>query len=211
VRLDLARLLIADELAQNRAPRTACRTAEFLSSTAARKNAPLCAAKASEAALEVLREAPDAQTHAPPVITESNWALLDSRRYDDARKGVAEGLRLSWTPDLMLQDGLLKIEAKEYAAAGRTLDGLLRQSPEDLRVLTAMVQLYGRQNQEPAALRAVRAHTRRAIRIPLLFRIIWASCCSLMENPPLPGPPSRAPWRPIRISGPRNWHWRGWM
>ena len=121
----------------------------------------LIASKASQAALEILQEAPDAQKHTLPVIIESNWALLDLGRYADARQGVAEGLSLSPAPGLLLQDALLKTEAKEYAAARRTLEGLLRQSPEDLRVLTAIVQLYSRQNHKAAALHAVREHAAR--------------------------------------------------
>ncbi|HTQ55329.1 MAG TPA: tetratricopeptide repeat protein [Bryobacteraceae bacterium] len=121
----------------------------------------LLASKAPKAALEILEQAPDDQKGSLPMIVESNWALLALGRAGDARKGVAEGLRLASTPDLLLQDALLKIDARQYAAARPILDGLLERNPEDLRVLAALVRLCGVQNRGADALRLVREHAAR--------------------------------------------------
>jgi tetratricopeptide (TPR) repeat protein len=121
----------------------------------------LSAAKASGAALEILKQTPDSQKHALPVIVESNWALLDQGRLDEARQGVAEGLQLALTPDLLLQDALVKTASKNYGAARVALDNVLQQNPEDLRALGALVQLYSLQNQRRTALRMVCEHAAR--------------------------------------------------
>jgi putative PEP-CTERM system TPR-repeat lipoprotein len=124
----------------------------------------LIASKAAGAALEILKQAPDSQKHSLSVIVESNWALLDQGRLDEARLGVAEGLQSAHTPDLLLQDALLKTASKNYGAARASLDSVLQQSPEDLRAMGALVQLYSLQNERPTALRIVRAHAARHLK-----------------------------------------------
>ncbi len=121
----------------------------------------LLASKASQAALELLDQAPEPQKHALPVMVESNWALLDLGRRDEARHGVAEGLRTARTPDLLLQDALLKMDGRDYAAARASLDSVLRRNPEDLRALDALVRLYGLRSRHPEGVRAVREHAAR--------------------------------------------------
>ncbi len=121
----------------------------------------LIASKGAAAALEILDQAPDSQKRAIPVIVESNWALLDLGRRDEARKGVAFGLKGSRSPDLLLQDALLKISDQDYSGARASLDALLRQKPEDVRALRALVQLYDARHERPAALQAVREYVSR--------------------------------------------------
>ena len=116
----------------------------------------LIASKGAPAALEILRQAPDSQKHAVPLIVQSNWALLDLGREDEARKGVAEGLQLARTPELLLQDALLKMDAKDYQGAQTSLDSALKQNPEDVPALRALVRMYSLRNQPAAALRTMR-------------------------------------------------------
>lgn len=118
----------------------------------------LIASKGAEAALEILQQAPDSQKRSVALTVQSNWALMDLGRKDEARKGVAEGLRLARTPELLLQDALLKTDAKDYKGARASLDSVLKQNPEDVRALRALVQLYGAENQRAAGLRAVREY-----------------------------------------------------
>jgi tetratricopeptide (TPR) repeat protein len=118
----------------------------------------LIASKGAEAALETLRQAPESQKRAIPLMVQANWALMDLGRRDEARKGVAEGLQLARTPELLLQDALLKMDAKDYPGARASLDAVLRQTPEDVPALRALVQLYSLQNQPAAALRTVREY-----------------------------------------------------
>lgn len=110
----------------------------------------LIASKGAQAALEVLRQAPEPQRHEVPWIVQSNWALLDLDRREEARRGVAEGLRSAKTPDLLLQDACLRAGDGNYRGARAALQSVLRRNPEDLRALRAMAPLYG--------LRVVRAY-----------------------------------------------------
>ena len=121
----------------------------------------LIAAKGAKSAIEILQQAPDSQKRSVPWIVQSNWALMDLGRLDEARKGVAEGLRSVSTPELLLQDGLLKMDGKDYNGARTALDGVLRQNPEDVRALRALVQLYGLRNQRAAALQTMREYAAR--------------------------------------------------
>lgn len=121
----------------------------------------LIASKGAEAALEILRQAPDSQKREVPAIVETNWALLDLGRSVEARKGVAEGLQLARTPELLLQDALLKMDGKDYQGAQTSLDSALKQNPEDVPALRALVQLYGLRNQRATGLQAVREYAAR--------------------------------------------------
>jgi tetratricopeptide (TPR) repeat protein len=121
----------------------------------------LIASKGAEAALEILRQAPDSQKRTAPLIVQSNWALMELGRREEARQGVAEGLHLARTPELLLQDALLKMDGKDYRAARASLDGALQQNPDDVRVLRALAQLYGLQHQPAAGLLALREYAAR--------------------------------------------------
>jgi putative PEP-CTERM system TPR-repeat lipoprotein len=121
----------------------------------------LIASKGATAALEILRQAPESQKRAVPMIVESNWALLDLGRLEEARRGVAEGLAIAKTPDLLLEDALLKMRGKDYTGARASLDSMLRQNPDDVRALRALAELYGRENQPAAGLRTMREYAAR--------------------------------------------------
>jgi len=118
----------------------------------------LIASKGATAALEILQQAPNSEKRAVPLIVQSNWALMDLGRRDEARKGVAEGLKLARTPELLLQDALVKMEGKDYQGAQTSLNSALQQHPDDVPALRALAQLYGLQNQQAAGLRTVRQY-----------------------------------------------------
>ena len=121
----------------------------------------LIASKGSAAALEILQQAPDSQKRSVPFVVQSNWALMDLGRFDEARTGVAAGLRTASTPELLLQDALLRMKSRDYKAARASLDSVLQANPEDVRALRALVQLYGLQNQQVEAMRTLRDYAAR--------------------------------------------------
>ncbi|HLY17512.1 MAG TPA: tetratricopeptide repeat protein, partial [Bryobacteraceae bacterium] len=121
----------------------------------------LIESKAARAALEVLGRAADSDKRTLAFIVESNWALLDLGRRDEARQGVAEGLRAARTPDLLLQDALLKIGDRNYTGARAALDAALAQNPEDVRALRALVKLYDARGQYAAGVAALREYVSR--------------------------------------------------
>ena len=61
------------------------------------------------------------------------------------------------TPDLLLQDAILKIDAKQYPEARKSLHEVMKSNPSDLRALRFLVTSYTAQNQLHAAVEEVRA------------------------------------------------------
>lgn len=118
----------------------------------------MIAANASQAALDLLAAAPEDQKDLSAVVEQRNWAYLKGNRYAEARKGVDQGLRDARTPELLLQDSVLKISAKNYIEARRSLYELLAKSPENLRALRVLVGSYAAQNEMKAAVAEVQAY-----------------------------------------------------
>jgi len=112
----------------------------------------------ARAALTVLESAPPLQKNAIPIIEERNWAWLGIGNTTQAREGVNQGLALSRTPDLLLQDAILKMAAQRYAEARISLKEALEKAPDDIRLLRVLAGSYAAEKQIPAALAEVRAH-----------------------------------------------------
>ena len=110
------------------------------------------------AALSLLNGAPESLRNAIPVLEQRCWALLLSGQQADARKEIERGLGRARTPDLLLQDGILKTEDKRYSEARQAAHEVLAKSPEDMRALRLLVRTYAVQNQMPAAVRDVREY-----------------------------------------------------
>lgn len=118
----------------------------------------LVADKAGQAALDTLNEAPADQRRLVAVVAERNWAYLSMDKLADAQKGVDAALAATRTPDLLLQDAILKIDAKRYSEARQSLHELLGKNPEDVRALQALVRSYALQNQTRTAVDEVKAY-----------------------------------------------------
>ncbi|MCX6629960.1 MAG: tetratricopeptide repeat protein [Candidatus Solibacter sp.] len=107
-------------------------------------------------ALQTLNEATEAQKRTSAFVIAYNWALIGSGDGGAARKGVDRALVASKSPNLMLQDGLLKFAARDFAGARTSLEQVLRDKPEDARALNLLVDSYMAQNQAPAATERIR-------------------------------------------------------
>ena len=112
------------------------------------------------AALSLLNGAPESQRDSIPVLEQRCWALLLSggQQQAEARKEIERGLGRVRTPDLLLQDGILKTEDKRYAEARQAAHEVLAKSPDDMRALRLLVRTYAVQNQMPAAVKDVREY-----------------------------------------------------
>lgn len=113
---------------------------------------------AAKAALAMLDAAPAEQKQAIPVLEQRNWALLSLNDLAGAREGIQKGLALSHTPDLLLQDAILKIASQRFAEARASLKEALEKSPEDVRLLRALANSYVAQKQPAAAVKEIQAH-----------------------------------------------------
>jgi len=102
-----------------------------------------------KAALAVLesKDINDAQKGTLPVFVLHNYALLETGDFDTARKYVDGALARVKTPDLLLQDAMLKANKKDYTGARTSLEAVLKTNPEDLRALELLGRIYLVQNQ----------------------------------------------------------------
>jgi putative PEP-CTERM system TPR-repeat lipoprotein len=132
----------------------------------------LISSKAPDAALDTLDKAFDFQKRALPFIVQRNWALLALGRKEELRKGVDLGLAASRTPDLLAQDAILKAAEKNYAGAKSSLDEALKQDPENLRALEALLRLYAIQKKTPEAIQSIRAYAAQRPRSAVLQEIL---------------------------------------
>lgn len=118
----------------------------------------LIAAKSEKAALDLMNQTPAPQKQMVPAIVQRNWVLLALGDLAELRKGIDQGLALSKTPDLVLQDGVLKLQQRDYTGARSALEEVLKQNPEDLRALDTLVRTYVAQKQSSLALERVRGY-----------------------------------------------------
>jgi putative PEP-CTERM system TPR-repeat lipoprotein len=92
----------------------------------------LIASNAASAALKVMNETPEAQRKKVAVIAARNWALLGVGDNAAARQGVDAGLALAREPELLLEDGALKLVAKDPAGARASLEEALKMLPDSV-------------------------------------------------------------------------------
>ena len=102
-------------------------------------------------ALQVLDAAPEQQKKILAVVIERNWALIELHQTKEARVNLDEALRLGRFPDLVLQDGVLKLVEKDYDGARAAANEVLTKNPEAVRAARLIVDSYAGQKQLPRA------------------------------------------------------------
>jgi tetratricopeptide (TPR) repeat protein len=122
----------------------------------------LTAGGASKASLDLLDQASEKQRSLLPVIVERNWALFRARDHMELRRTINRGLAIyKRAPDLVLQDGLLKLQTKDLGGARKSLEEVLVVRPEDTDALDALAKTYVFQKQPDLALRTVQQYAAR--------------------------------------------------
>lgn len=111
----------------------------------------------AQAALTILDEATDENKRTLPYTIARNWALIQTK-HPDARKMVDAALAVSQAPDILLQDGALKLEQQQYAAARSAFQSALQQEPESTRALGALAQSYIAEKQTGRATEVIEKH-----------------------------------------------------
>jgi tetratricopeptide (TPR) repeat protein len=107
----------------------------------------LTAGNSPDSAIKLLDEAPATDRSNALIVTERNWALLARQNYDELRKNLKIQLGQARLPELLIQDGWLKIRDRDYIAARASLEEGLQKAPSDARVLVALGALYRAQNK----------------------------------------------------------------
>ncbi|MGZ3742205.1 MAG: tetratricopeptide repeat protein, partial [Bdellovibrionota bacterium] len=100
-----------------------------------------------DSALKILDEAPPQQKNNVSVLLERNWALLSLKKFDEVKSSVKAELAIARPAELLIQDGWLKIQERNYTAAQTSLEEALKKAPSDVRGLDALVALYTEQKQ----------------------------------------------------------------
>jgi tetratricopeptide (TPR) repeat protein len=109
-------------------------------------------------ALNILDAAPAQQKSAARYLSARNDAFLMAGDLASARKQVNQSLAQSpESPAFQVQDGLLKIAEKDYGAARRVFESVLKTSPGDLAALQGLLETYVRENRRGAATDRLRA------------------------------------------------------
>ena len=102
-------------------------------------------------ALQVLDDAPKQQKQILAIIVERNWALMGLHNTKEARTNLDEALRLGRFPELVLQDGVLRLIEKDYDGARAAANEVLSKNPEEVRAARLIVDSYAAQKQLPKA------------------------------------------------------------
>jgi tetratricopeptide (TPR) repeat protein len=119
----------------------------------------LAATSGAKSALELLDRSPEAQKNLLPVIIARNWALFGMGDPAELRKNIDGGLAAyKQSPDLILQDGLLKFQAKDMVGARKAFEQVLATRPEDIAALDALAKTFVFQKQPDLAVKTVEQH-----------------------------------------------------
>lgn len=113
------------------------------------------------AALDTLDAAPADQRRQTECIVQRNWVLWDSGDLAEMRKGIDQGLAQERSADLLIQDGLWKLQKGNPSGARVSLEEALKINPADVRALSGLSQTYSVQKQDSAAIQKVKEYAAR--------------------------------------------------
>ncbi len=128
--------------------------------------AALVAGGEAKAALDLLDAAPEPQKQSLPLQVARNWALIGAGDADGARKLVEALLAHTKTPDLLLQDAVLKAAAKNWTGARTAAEEILDANPKDLRALRLLAGVYAAQKQIAAGTEKLKQYATRSPNSP---------------------------------------------
>ena len=104
-----------------------------------------------KSALQVVDDAPKQQKQMPAIIVQRNWALMGLHNTKEARANLDQALRVARLPELVLQDGVLRLMEKDYDGARAAANEVLAKNPEEVRAARVIVDSYAAQKQLPKA------------------------------------------------------------
>jgi putative PEP-CTERM system TPR-repeat lipoprotein len=119
----------------------------------------LIASNDAVAALKITNDTPEAQRKTIPAIGARNWALLATGDNAAAREGIDAGLALARAPELLLQDGALKLAGKDPVGAQASFDEALKSIPESVPAWEFLGRAYAARKQPEKALDRLREAT----------------------------------------------------
>jgi tetratricopeptide (TPR) repeat protein len=118
----------------------------------------LLAGNAAQAALDLMDQTPAPQKNSIPVLVQRNAALIGLGRWDEAGKSVEAGLKAERSPDLLLQEAVLKIRRKDFAGARKSAEEVLTLAPDNIRALDVLAGAYRMGGQATAGVRRLQEY-----------------------------------------------------
>lgn len=112
----------------------------------------------ARAALDLLDQAPAFQKNDIHLLVTRNSALMALGDYAKAREGVKQALAIARTSELLTQDGNLRLLAKDFAGARKSLEEALERNPENVAALNLLASSFVLEKQPEAAAARVRKH-----------------------------------------------------
>jgi tetratricopeptide (TPR) repeat protein len=113
-------------------------------------------AKGANEALEILGQAPNAQQRLPAFIVQKDRALFAAGDQSQLRKSIDDGLAIQKDPELLLQDGLLRLQKKDFVGARKSLEAVVQAKPQDARAIDELAKTYLLEKKPAAAIAVVR-------------------------------------------------------
>lgn len=113
-------------------------------------------------AIQVLDRAPEKDQQNLSLIAERNSALFALGDFAGMRKNLDSGLAVSRDPQLLLQDGLLRLKMNDYKGSRASLEELLQHQPREWKAVEALALGYLAEKKVPEATRIVKSYTSRA-------------------------------------------------
>jgi tetratricopeptide (TPR) repeat protein len=115
----------------------------------------LISAGEPKTALELMDGAPQSQKNTLGVMIERNWALIAMERWQEARQEIDRGLSAIRAPELLEQDGFLRMRQGDFAGARADGEELLsrfpEQDPHNVMAVRLLVEACTAQHQRPKA------------------------------------------------------------
>ena len=123
-------------------------------------------------ALELVGHAPSDQAKRPQTIIERNWALLALGRTQDLRNSLDSALQGGRSPELVLQDALLRLQQRDYEGSRVEGEELMKNNPGNARAAYLVVETYSKQKQLPKGIAWLRAVAAANPKVPALEHVL---------------------------------------
>lgn len=98
--------------------------------------------KQAKPALDIMNQTPPQQRAILGVVLERNWALFATGNFQEMRATLDQALKTRRYPELVIQDGVLRMHDGDYSGARADADEVLRQTPEDVRAARILADSY---------------------------------------------------------------------
>ena len=108
-------------------------------------------------ALDVIDAAPEDQRQNPDLLVQRNWPLLELNRLEEARAAIGL-LRSPENSEVLLQDAVLHMRQKDFAAGRELAQKALAANPADVRALELIMRCAVGQKQPAQGMEIIRRY-----------------------------------------------------